>query len=81
MEDKIIETKPELTMLEKVTEQVKMLNEANSKTEDLLNRQERLKAEDLLGGKTDGHQEAEVKKEVSDKAYSEMVMRGEVDGE
>jgi len=81
MTEEIIETKPELTMLEKVTEQVKLLNEANKATAELLDRQERLKAEDLLGGKTDGHQKEEVKKEVSDKEYSEMVMRGEVDGE
>ena len=62
--------------LEESRELVTRIEAGNAKTEELLNRQEKLMAEQKLSGRSGIGQQTK-KEDVSDKEYAEQVMAGE----
>jgi len=71
--------KPETTTLfEKTDAATKRLEEANAKTEELLNRQEELYMKQKLGGGSEAGQNPVKPKEETDEEYTERFSKGEV---
>ncbi len=68
--------KPETTnLIEDANSAAERLEKANTKREELLNRQEILIAKQTLGGKSDAGEES--KAEETPKEYKDRIMRGE----
>ena len=67
------------TMVQEAREVLKQLKEANAITKELVERQERLKAEDLLGGRTSGVTPQPEVKEESSRDYAEKALAGDLD--
>lgn len=68
---------PTKNMVERAEAVAKRMEEANLKTEELLQRQEATRAKDILGGKSDAGQQPPEKKEESNTDYADKVMSGE----
>lgn len=68
------------SLLQKSIAVAERLEAANKKQEELLLRQERIMAENLLGGTVNAGQKP-VKKELSDKEYAEKVLAGGLSGQ
>jgi|TARA_R100000501_G_C2611632_1_gene106117 hypothetical protein len=70
------------SLLEESREVAKLLTEENNRREQLIEREERLAAENMLGGVTEAGQETkEEKKEMSDKEYAQAALEGKVGNE
>jgi len=52
---------------------------ANKKTEELLIKQEALRAREILGGKTEGPEPEENKKEISPADYAKLALQGAIE--
>lgn len=68
----------EKSVLEQARESVKRLEEANKKTEELLDRQEQLAAKELLGGRAEGGIAPIPKKELTSEEYAQQVLAGKI---
>ncbi len=77
MEEKT-EITSEPTLLEKTTEMVERLEKANMEHKALIEREETIKANALLGGKSEAGQEPVKPKEETPKEYAARIMRGGV---
>ena len=72
------EVPKDLSLHEKTDNATKRLEEANKKTQELLERQERLYENQKLGGKTGGAVEVEEKKEQTPEEYRDSIMAGKI---
>jgi len=66
-------------IIERAREERERMEAANKKKEELLDREEKLQAKSILGGKSEGKAQEEVKKEKTPQEYAEAYERGEVD--
>jgi len=71
------EVKKELPAVKAAREQAERIEAANKKTEELLERQENLLAQQSLGGQTETGAPMPKAAPISDKEYAEKIMRGE----
>ena len=73
------EIKPQLTAVEKAELLVKQLEEQTKKYEELVDRQEKARVQDLLGGKGEaGIQQTKPKRKLTEKEYAQAFMQGKV---
>ena len=73
------EPKPKepINSIDKANDAIDRMEAANIKTEELLVRQESLRASEILGGKADaGQQQQQPKKELSDVDYANSMLDG-----
>ena len=56
---------------------VERLEAANKKTEELIQRQEKIAAQNILGGRSEGAAQEE-NKELTNKDYKDAILRGEI---
>lgn len=71
------ENAPEPTLLEKATATADRIEKANAEMKELLERQERIRANDMLGGRSMAGAPAPQPPVESPKEYAARVMRGE----
>ena len=66
-----------INSIDKANAAIDRMKEENDRTEALLERQESLRASEILGGKADaGQQQAPAKKELSDTDYANSMLDG-----
>lgn len=70
--------KPQLNSLEEAKQVLAEMRAENDRREQLLQRDERLRAEQVLSGKADAGQAPPAPKEETAKEYKDRVMRGEL---
>lgn len=68
----------EESLLSKSTKIAERMEEANKRAEEILERQEKLMAENILGGRSDAGQKPTPPKEETPQEYKDKVMRGEL---
>ena len=68
----------EVGLVDKANIAAERLEAANKKQEEILQRQEEFAAKQLLSGRTDAGDRPVKKEPLSDKEYSDKVMKGEV---
>ena len=72
--------KPKATsLLDKTNETVERLEKANEKREELLDRQEKMLSDKMLGGDSKAGEGTPVKKKLTDEEYAEAYDKGEID--
>lgn len=78
-QENVTEQPIEMSLLEQTKEQVDRLEAANKVQTELIAKQEALQAEKMLGGESEAGSQPEPKRKLSDKEYSQAVIRGEID--
>ncbi len=79
MAEEIKEEPKEKTDSEKRKEEYEELKKQNDSVEEELLRREQLKAKIALGGQSDAGQTPEKPKELTDKEYTALFLKGEID--
>lgn len=69
--------KEPVNSIDRANEAIDRMKAENDRTEELVKRQEALKTDEILGGKSDAGKEPEQPKEDTDAEYAAKVMRGE----
>ena len=69
------------TAIEAATALADRIDAANKESREILERQEALRAEQLLGGQSEAGQQPEVPKEETPKEYTDRIMRGDLKNE
>lgn len=72
------EKKP-INSIDKANEAIDRMQAENDRTEALVERQEALRASEILGGKADAGQAPEPPKKLTDTEYAEAMEKGEAD--